>query len=66
MPLSIGSNPTLTTTLCVTGYIQSAVAESVWYRGQFEHSGSVATLEGWFDPARLRDDHVPTGLKGPA
>jgi hypothetical protein len=23
-----------------------------------------ATLEDWFDPARLRDDYVPTGFKG--
>jgi hypothetical protein len=24
----------------------------------------VATLEDWFDPNRVRDDYVPTGLKG--
>ncbi|MGH9222160.1 MAG: hypothetical protein ACRD1W_22820 [Vicinamibacterales bacterium] len=29
-----------------------------------EHNGSVATLEDWFDPARLRDDYVPTGFIG--
>ena len=34
------------------------------YRGPFEHNGSVATLEDWFDPKRLRDDYVPTGFKG--
>lgn len=34
------------------------------YRGPFEHNGSVATLEDWFDPRRLRDDYVPTGFKG--
>jgi hypothetical protein len=38
--------------------------KGVWYRGPFEHNGSVATLEDWFDPARLRDDYVPTGFKG--
>ncbi len=38
--------------------------KSVWYRGPFEHSGSVATLEDWFDPRRLRDDYVPTGFAG--
>ena len=38
--------------------------KGVWYRGPFEHNGSVATLEGWFDPNRLRDDYVPTGFKG--
>jgi hypothetical protein len=24
----------------------------------------VTTLEHWFDPARLRDDYVPSGFKG--
>jgi hypothetical protein len=24
----------------------------------------VKTLEEWFDPARLRDDYVPSGFKG--
>ena len=33
-------------------------------RRPFEHSGSVATLEDWFDPNRLKDDYVPTGFKG--
>jgi hypothetical protein len=33
----------------------------VWYRGPFEHSGSIARLEDWFDENRLRDDYVPTG-----
>jgi hypothetical protein len=30
----------------------------------FEHSGSCATLEDWFDPARLRENYVPTGFIG--
>ena len=33
----------------------------VWYRGPFEHNGSVAKLEDWFDPRRRGDDYVPTG-----
>ena len=33
-------------------------------RGPFEHSGSVAMLEDWFDARRSRDDYVPTGFKG--
>src|SRR5262245_24611390 len=37
---------------------------SFWYRGGFGHDGSVTTLEEWFDPARLRDDFVPSGFKG--
>jgi hypothetical protein len=28
------------------------------------YSGSVATLEDWFDPRRLKDDYVPTGFRG--
>ena len=38
--------------------------KGVWYRGPFEHSGSVATREDRLDPRRLRDDYVPTGFKG--
>jgi hypothetical protein len=30
----------------------------------FGHDGSVTTLEEWFDPARLRDDFVPSGFRG--
>ena len=44
--------------------LQSPSLKGVWYRGPFEHNGSVVTLEDWFDPRRLRDDYVPTGLKG--
>ena len=47
-----------------TGYYKVPSLLGVWYRGPFEHSGSVATLEDWFDPNRLRDDYVPTGFKG--
>jgi hypothetical protein len=37
---------------------------AVWYRNLFGHAGDVASLEDWFDPARLRDDYVPSGWKG--
>lgn len=46
------------------GYYKVPSIKGVWYRGPFEHNGSVATLEDWFDPARLRSDYVPTGFKG--
>ena len=46
------------------GYYKVPSLKGVWYRGPFEHNGSVATLEDWFDPKRLRDDYVPTGFKG--
>ena len=48
-----------------TGYYKVPSLKGVWYRGPFEHNGSVATLEDWFDPARLRQDYVPTGYAGP-
>ena len=48
-----------------TGYYKVPSLKGVWYRGPLEHHGSVATLEEWFDPARLRDDYVPTGYAGP-
>jgi hypothetical protein len=48
-----------------TGYYKVPSLKGVWYRGPIEHHGSVATLEDWFDPARLRDDYVPTGYAGP-
>jgi len=36
----------------------------VWYRNLFGHQGDVASVEDWFDRARLRDDYVPSGWKG--
>ena len=65
LPMSIGTDPrTALTTRRGTGYYKVPSLKGVWYRGPFEHSGSVATLEDWFDPKRLKDDYVPTGFKG--
>jgi hypothetical protein len=47
-----------------TGYYKVPSLLGVWYRGPFEHNGSVATLEDWFDPRRLDDNYVPTGHIG--
>jgi hypothetical protein len=47
-----------------TGYYKVPSLKGVWYRGPFGHNGSAATLEDWFDPARLRPDYVPTGFRG--
>src|SRR5262249_40241362 len=47
-----------------TGYYKVPSLKGVWYRQMFSHDGSCATLEDWFDPARLRADYVPTGFKG--
>jgi hypothetical protein len=65
MRLSVGTDPDLALrTRRGTGYYKVPSLRGVWYRGPFEHSGSVATLEDWFDPRRLRDDYVPSGFKG--
>jgi cytochrome c553 len=61
----IGTDPNLTLrTRRGTGFYKVPSLRGVWRRGPFEHNGSVATLEDWFDPARLRNDYVPTGFKG--
>jgi cytochrome c553 len=38
--------------------------KGIWYREPLEHNGSLAMLEDWFDPTRVRDNYVPTGFKG--
>jgi hypothetical protein len=61
----VGTDPTLAMkTRRGTGYYKIPSLKGVWYRGPFEHNGSVATLEDWFNPARLKDDYVPTGWIG--
>jgi mono/diheme cytochrome c family protein len=47
-----------------TGFYKVPSLKGVWYRGLYGHDGAVSSLEDWFDPARLRDDYVPTGFKG--
>lgn len=65
LKLSLGTDPRLTMrTRRGTGYYKVPSLKGVWYRGPFEHNGSVATLEDWFDPKRLCDDYVPTGFRG--
>ena len=65
LPMSVGTDPSLALrTRRGTGYYKVPSLKGVWYRGPFEHMGSVATLEDWFDPRRLRDDYVPTGFRG--
>jgi mono/diheme cytochrome c family protein len=65
MDARVGTDPALTmTTRRGTGYYKIPSLKGVWYRGPFEHNGSVATLEDWFNPARVKDDYVPTGFVG--
>ena len=56
--------PKAVTTRRGTGYYKVPSLKGVWYRGPFEHNGSVATLEDWFDARRLKDDYVATGFRG--
>jgi mono/diheme cytochrome c family protein len=65
MPISVGTDPNLALkTRKGTGFYQVPSLKGVWYRGMFNHDGSVTSLEEWFDPRRLRDDFVPSGFKG--
>jgi hypothetical protein len=65
LPVTVGTDSrSALESLRGRGYYKVPSLKGVWYRGPFEHSGSIATLEDWFDPSRLRDDYVPTGFKG--
>jgi len=65
LPVSVGTDPNLALkTRKGTGLYKIPSLRGVWYRGLYTHDGSVTTLEEWFDPARLRDDYVPSGFKG--
>lgn len=65
LDVRVGTDSTLTMrTRRGTGYYKIPSLRGVWYRGPFEHSGSVATLEDWFDARRTSSDYAPTGFKG--
>ncbi len=65
LDVPVGTDPELAMkTRRGTGYYRVPSLKGVWYRGPFEHSGSVATLEDWFDENRLKPDYVPTGYRG--
>ena len=65
MSVSVGTDPNLALkTRKGTGFYKVPSLKGVWYRGLFNHDGSVTTLEEWFDPARLRQDFVPSGFVG--
>lgn len=66
MPLSVGTDPNLALkTRKGTGYYKVPSLKGLWYRGLIEHSGSIASLEEWFDRKRLRADYEPSGWKAP-
>ncbi len=65
LKFSVGTDPNMALkTRKGTGYYKIPSLKGVWYRRLYLHDGAVASLEDMFDPARLRDDYVPTGFKG--
>jgi len=65
--VSVGTDPDLSLkTRRGTGYYKAPSLKGVWYRGPFEHNGSVLTLEDWFDPRRLRDGEHGQHRRDPA
>lgn len=66
LPVSVGTHPGLALhTRKGTGFYKVPSLKGLWYRGLYGHDGSVASLEDWFDPARRREDYVPSGFRGP-
>jgi mono/diheme cytochrome c family protein len=64
MAVSVGTDPGLALkTRKGTGYYKVPSLKGVWYRGRYLHDSAVTTLEELLDPARLKDDFVPTGFK---
>jgi hypothetical protein len=62
----IGTDPGLALrTRKGTGYYKVPSLVGVWHRRLLEHSGSISSLEDWFDHKRLSDSYIPSGWKGP-
>jgi hypothetical protein len=63
MNTSVGTDPTLALeTRRGTGFYKVPSLRGLWYRSAFGHAGQAATLEEWFNPARLEDNYVPKGF----
>ena len=45
-----------------TGFYKVPSLRGAWMRSVFGHEGQEASLEEWFDPARLRPDYVANGF----
>jgi hypothetical protein len=62
----VGTDPALALrTRKRTGYYKVPSLRGLWYRGLYGPSGSVISLEDWFDPRRLESDYEPSGWRGP-
>jgi hypothetical protein len=63
MNTSVGTDPTLALqTRRGTGFYKVPSLRGLWYRNVYGHGGQAATLEEWFDPARLEEGYVPKGF----
>ena len=63
LDVSLGTDPTLALgTRRGTGFYKVPSLRGVWFRTGFGHGGQAATLEEWFDPARLQPGYVPKGF----
>ena len=63
MDTTVGTDPTLALeTRRGTGFYKVPSLRGLWYRTGYGHGGQAATLEEWFDPARLEDNYVPKGF----
>ena len=59
----VGTDPGLTLeTRRGTGFYKVPSLRGVWMRSVFGHEGQAASLEEWFDPARLSADYLPKGF----
>jgi hypothetical protein len=66
LPISVGTDPGLAlNTRKGTGFYKVPSLKGVWYRGNYLHDGSVASLEEMFDPGRLSESHKPGGFTPP-
>jgi hypothetical protein len=63
LDLCVGTDPALALeTRRGTGFYKVPSLRGVWMRDVFGHEGQAASLEEWFDPARLESGYVPKGF----
>jgi hypothetical protein len=60
LPVSVKTDPGLAlATRKGTGYYKVPSLKGVWYRGDYLHDGSAASLEEMFNPDRLKNSYAP-------
>jgi hypothetical protein len=63
LDVSVGTDPGLALeTRRGTGFYKVPSLRGVWMRSALGHEGQAYSLDEWFDPARLKEDHVPKGF----